>query len=175
MLGASSQNEYFLLLVRLEAEWIVIHICCDATAFKLSKLLLYTSVIILMVWLHRDRHRALRSRIHQPLLLDSQECHVPATCSTTQGDKRQRLCQNGHVLRVRLPGHAKDRSGEFFPSLSLSDPDKLRQAPGMPGIICKSHFHYLIQTFIIVTERKLLFFWCSAVLHLNSAAFSWVQ
>lgn len=49
MLGALPQNEYFLLLVRLEAEWIVIHICCDTTAFKLSKLWLYTSVIMLMV------------------------------------------------------------------------------------------------------------------------------
>lgn len=92
-----------------------------------------TSVIITMVWLHRDRHRALRSRIHQPLLLDSEECHVPPTRATTQGDKRQWLCQNRHILRVGLPGHAKDRPGEFFPSLSLSDPDKRQQTPGMSG------------------------------------------
>lgn len=116
---------------------------------------MYTSIIILSVWLHRDRHRALRPRIHQPFLLDSEERHVPPTCSTTQGDKWQRLCQNSLVLHVRLPGHAKDRPGEFYPSLSFSDPDKLQQTPGMSGISCKSHFLYFIQTFIIVTQKKL--------------------
>lgn len=118
---------------------------------------MYTSIIILSVWLHRDRHRALRPRIHQPLLLDSEERHVPPTCSTTQGDKRQWLCQNSLVLHVGLPGHAKDRPGEFYPSLSFGDPDKLQQTPGMSGISCKSHFLYFIQTFIIVTQRKLFF------------------
>lgn len=127
--GASRWNLSFLTRVGLDAEQIVIHVglvwflvICFFFCFffdkTISKLKLSKTEAVhfhhhpVVLWLRRDRHRALRPRIHQPLLLDSEERHLPPARPTTQGGQRRRLRQSGHVLCVRLPGHAEDRPGE---------------------------------------------------------------
>lgn len=69
------------------------------------------------LFLCRNRHRAMCSGIHQPVLLDSEERHVPSTRSTAEASRREQLRQNGNVLQLWIPGRAQDRLGEFYTDL----------------------------------------------------------
>lgn len=65
----------------------------------------------------RNWHRAMRSGIHQSVLLESEERYVPTARSTPEGNHRQRLRQDANILQLWIPGHAQDWPGEFYKDL----------------------------------------------------------
>ena len=71
----------------------------------------------ILSFLCRNWHWAMRSGIHQSVLLDSEEHHIPTTRSSAEDSRWKWLRQNGHILQLRLPGHAQDRFGEFYKDL----------------------------------------------------------